>query len=354
MIIVKAAAVLLANFIMYIAFGSFFCVRKDRRWSVAVTAAVGFFAYYALFFVFCLPIMFTYRPLTLLARIWLAPCLAALAVSSALFGRLWIAKTKELTEDFAKRRSLWICVMAVTMVSVCLAVITYSFTLDAAYYVANVATNVDTDMINVYDPFTGSWQDHFELRYVFASYFANDAVICRLAGLPALVQTKTVMSATVMIIVNMLYMRICGYFFKEHRRALLMYVFMTGINFMFISLYTASNFLMMRTYEGKSVVANISVILIFIIFMELYENEDAKGLFLMLFIVCTGTATVSSTANMVIPAEVFALFVPYSIAKKKPGILAKIVLCILPELVMMLVYVLYVKGYFAVYTFPRQ
>ena len=354
MIIWKAAAVLLANFILYLAFGSFFCVRKDRDWSAAVTVAVGFFAYYALFAVFCLPIMFTYRPLSLLARVWIFPCAAITAVSAVLFGKRWIDKLKPAARGSEGKLSFMICILAVTAVCTVLAVITYSFTLDAAYYVANVATNVDTDMINVYDPFTGNWQDHFELRYVFATYFANDAVICRLTGLPALVQTKSVMSATVMIIVNMLYVHICGYFYKDHKRALLMYIGMTLMNFMFISLYTASNFLMVRTYEGKSVVANISVILVFILFLELYADEDAKGLFTKLFIVCLGTATVSSTANMVIPAEVFVLFVPYAIAKKKGSILCKLLLCIMPELLMMLIYVLYVKGYFAIYTFPRQ
>ncbi|MCR5687551.1 MAG: hypothetical protein K6G58_05980 [Lachnospiraceae bacterium] len=353
MIILKAAALLLVNFIIYMAFGSFFCVRKGQNWSAAVTAATGFFAYHALFAAFCLPVMFTYRPLSLLARIWVFPCALITLFAIVLFGRQWHEKIRKAASVFSEGRYFFMTVAAVTALAVLFAVITYSFTLDAAYYVANVATNVDTDMINVYDPFTGNWQDHFELRYVFATYFANDAVICTLTGIPALVETKTVMTAAVMIMANMLYVRICTSFFKDHKRALLMYVLMTFINYMFISLYTSSNFLMQRTYEGKSIVANISVILIFILFMELCELPDAKGLFVKLFIVCLGTATVSSTANMVIPAEVFVLFVPYAVLKKKWGMLPKLCLCILPEIAMMLIYVLYVKGYFAIYTFPR-
>ena len=110
---------------------------------------------------------------------------------------------------------------------------------------------------------------------------------------------------------------------------------------------------MTRTYEGKSVVGNISVLLIFILYMQAVYEEEQNGLFLKLFVVCLGTATVSSTANMVIPAEVCLLFIPYAILQKRLKILPKILVCILPELVMMLVYVLYVKGWFAVYTFPR-
>ncbi len=203
--ILKAAAVLLFNLIMYLAFGSLVTIRKGERWSLSVTIAVGFFAYYALFALFAFPVMLTYRPLSLLARIWIAPCAIALIASSILYARRWKEKLAETTRDISCKKSLWITLAIITILTVSLTVITYSFTLDAAYYVASVSTNVDTDMINVYDPFTGAWQDHFELRYVFATYYANDSVICSHTGLPALVQTKGVMSATVMLIVNMLY-----------------------------------------------------------------------------------------------------------------------------------------------------
>ncbi len=353
MMTVKAIIVLLINFILYASFGSFFCIRKKGSWSLPVTVAVGFFAYYALFAIVCLPVMFTYRPLSLLSSIWMIPCIILPVASAALFGRQWVQKAKDVMADIRTHKALFVTVIVITLAVTTLAVITYSFTLDAAYYVATVTTNVDTNMINVYDPFTGNWQDHFELRYVFATYYANDSVVCQLTHIPALIETKGVMSSVVMLIVNMIYAKICRFLFDDDRRALLMYILMTAVNFLFISIYTTSNFLMTRTYEGKSIVGNISVLLIFLFYMMILRDESEKGMFLKLFIVCLGTATVSSTANMVIPAEVFLLFLPLAVMKKKPGYIIKAALCIVPEIIMMLIYVLYVKGYFAIYTFPR-
>lgn len=353
MTVIKAAGVLLVNFILYLAFGSFFTVRKKEEWSVPFTVTVGFFAYYAVFALFCFPVMFTYRPLSTLAGIWIIPCVVILAVSAVLHGKSWVKKAGDIAGDISANRTFWICIGIITLLTTVAVVITYSFTLDAAYYVANVTTNVDTDMINVYDPFTGNWQDHFELRYVFATYSVNDSVICRITGLPALIQTKGVMSATVMLIVNGLYVFISRFFYEDHKRALLMFSIMTLVNCMFISIYTASNFLMTRTYEGKSIVGNVSIIAVFVIYMMLVSGKETKGLFIILFIVCLGTATVSSTANMVIPAQVFTLFAPYAVIKRKFTIIPKIAACVVPELVMMLIYVMYVKGYFAIYTFPR-
>ena len=352
MILIKPVAVFLVNFILYAAFGSFFCIKKDGRWSLTVTVTVGFFTYYALFALICLPVMFTYRPLSLLAYCWLIPCVAVPVVSLVLYGKQWLEKIRAALALFGKQKWFWIAVAAVTAVSVAVTAITYNFTLDAAYYVANVTTNVDTNMINVYDAFTGSWQDHFELRYVFATYYALDSVVCYLTGIPALIETKIVMSAVVMVIVNMLYVYVCRYFFKDSGHAFLMYVLATAVNYLFISNYTTSNFLMTRTYEGKTIVGNISLIAVFVLYMLLVSGEGTGGIFPKLFIVALGTATVSSTANMVIPAQICVLFVPYVVLHRKWGMLPKIFACILPELVMMLVYVLYVKGYFAIYTFP--
>lgn len=353
MIILKAICVLMLNFIMYMAFGSFFAVRKNIKWSATLTITVGFFAYYALFAVITLPVMFTYRPLSLLGKIWMVLCISVLVCSVVLFGKPWAAKIAEIIKDIWDNRYFWLGVCTVTVLAMVAVAITYSFTLDAAYYVANVTTNVDTNMINVYDPFTGNWQDHFELRYVFATYSVNDSVICQITKLPALVQTKVVMSSTVMIMVNSLYVMISRYFHRDLRRAFLMYILTMIVNCMFISIYTASNFLMTRTYEGKSIVGNISLIIIFVLYLLLVSDSHPKGLFIMLFVICMGTATISSTANMVIPTEVVALFAPYAFMKKKPQILVKALICILPEILMMLVYVMYVKGYYAIYTYPR-
>ena len=351
MILFKAVTAVAINFILYASFGSFVCIGKKDRWGLPITIAVGFFAYYALFALVCLPVMFTYRPLSLLAKLWLIPVIAVPLLSGIYYRRRWAGKIAGIAAGIRAHKLFWGVVCAVTVLFVMVTAVTYNFTLDAAYYVANVTTNVDTNMINVYDAFTGSWQDHFELRYVFATYYALDSAVCYLTGIPALVQTKIVMSATVCIIVNMLYVYICARMFQDFGKRAVMFILMTAVNFLFISIYTTSNFLMTRTYEGKTIVGNISIILIFVLFMLLVDGEK-NGVFLMLFVTALGTATVSSTANMVVPAEVCVLFVPYALLHKKFGMLPKILVCIMPELVMMLLYVLYVKGYYAIYTFP--
>lgn len=349
-----AVFVVIVNCILYLAMGSFVTIRRNKPWSLPVTMVVGFFTYYALFFFVCLPIMLTYRPLSLLTYVWVGVVIVALAVAVLLYGKNWLSKGKTILTIMAKDKIIWIVIAIVTIIQVILVATTYHFTLDAAYYVANVSTSVETNMINVYDPFTGAWQDHFELRYAFATYSVYDAIVCKITGLPALVVTKAVMSAMVMLLVNILYVYIARFMCKNNiRQTVIMYLAMVFVNFTFITLYTSSNFLMFRTYEGKSIVGNITIIMIFTLYMIAVRKGTDLTYFITFFMVCLGTATVSSTANMVIPAEVGILFLPYIIKHKKLSMIPKLAICILPEVVMMLMYVLYVKGYYAIYTYPR-
>lgn len=350
----KAILVIFVNLIIYFGFGSLICSDRQKEKSLPITVTVGFFAYYALFAVVCLPIMLTYRPLSLLSRIWFFFVIVIFAISAVLNAKKWINSVKSIRSEFVLSKGIFLTVIILVIVQILLVACTYNFTLDAAYYVANVSTSVDTNMINVYDPFTGAWQDHFELRYVFATYSIHDAVICQLTGIPALVETKTVMASIVMIIVNLLYVWICRFLFGDNKKQkLIMYTSMIIVNLMFITLYTPANFLMTRTYEGKAIVGNIAVVAVFVMYMITVRYGMGIKEWLMLFVICLGTTTVSSTANMLIPAQLCVLFGPYILKNKQFKMIPRIIICMIPSVVMMMVYVLYVKGFFAIYTYPR-
>jgi len=352
--IIAAILMIIVNLILYLAFGSLVMVRKNKAWSLPITMVVGFFLYYGLFALCAMPVMLTYRPLSLLSALWCAVTGLVLLLSVILGLKSWKAKLITVWKTVTEDKTTYIIIGLLIIAQILLVSVTYNFTLDAAYYVANVSTSVDTNMINVYDPFTGAWQDHFELRYVFATYSINDAVICQITKIPALVETKTVMSSVVVIITNVLYLYIVRFMCQDKKgQKAVMFAAMCFVNMTFITLYTSSNFLFTRSYEGKAIVGNIAVIAVFVIYMRAVREGMNKNIFLELFFICFGTATVSSTANMLIPCEVCVLFIPYIIIHKDYKNIWKYILCIMPEIIMMLMYVLYVKGYFAIYTYPR-
>ncbi|HAG70292.1 MAG TPA: hypothetical protein DCL38_10030 [Lachnospiraceae bacterium] len=386
----------IGNLILYLIFGSVvLCKRKgpeegSRGASVPIRLIVGFFAYYTVFFLVCVPVMKFYRPLSLLAHIWLC-VVTAMGITALLLNFRALKKVPAVMAralEWIKQNPLILAGFVILIgVQIVLVSCTYNFTLDAAYYVAGVSTNVETDMINVYDPFTGAWQDHFEMRYFFATYSVQDAVVCFLTGISPLILTKSVMAVVIIILTNLVYGLIAGELVRtgitgtkaaapgdeapaltqaeqkegSKREALLILAVMTVIFFInvtFNTIYTSSVFLMTRTYEGKAIVGNLAVMAVFYMFIRMNEAAPSAVCtltrpWLSVFLICFGASTISSTANMLMPVELTVLFLPLIIRTGRYRWLPKYVLCVIPGLALALSFVLYVKGYFVFYTYPR-
>ncbi|MCR5421752.1 MAG: hypothetical protein K6E98_12205 [Lachnospiraceae bacterium] len=352
----------ICNFILYLSFGSLLTLpvgkkKCDNQYPLSLKIIVGFFFYYFVFFFVCILPMKNYRPLSMLTKIWVPLALGIVLLSSALNFREWIARKKVIITYIKEHKlSAFILVLLIGLYVISVSIF-YNFTLDAAYYVANVATSVETDMMNVYDPFTGAWQDHYEMRYFFATYQMQDAVVCQFTGIPALIYTKTIMSITIIILTNMVYLLIAGELFKDSDKKEIKTVIMMAmifvVNMTFITIYTSSLFLMTRTYEGKAIIGNLALVSLFYFFIRMNDDNLKLRPWIIIFILCFGSATISSSANMLIPVELTILFLPMIIGKKQWKSLPGYVLCVIPGLAFSLIYILYVKGYFVWYTFPK-
>ena len=374
----------ICNLIIYLAFGSLLTGRKDTKCPLLLSVIAGFFFYYFVFFFFCVPPMKYYRPLSMLTKMWVPFVAAVVIFSTILNGRKWVSWFKNAMLYVKKHPLVTVFMLLLIGAQIVLVSCTYNFTLDAAYYVANVATSVETDMMNVYDPFTGAWQDHYEMRYFFATYSIQDSVVCQLTGIPALIWTKSVMAVTIILLTNMVYLMIAreliiyrngrdevkagedsanedrtgtDHSMGSSKNGELAVVIMTAlmfvINLTFITIYTSSLFLMTRTYEGKAIVGNLAIMTVFYLFIRMNDDSIKTRPWLITFIVCFGAATISSSANMLLPVELTVLFLPMIVRKKAWKMLPKYISCVIPGMVFSLIFVLYVKGYFVFYTFPK-
>lgn len=352
--IVKGLLAIPINLIIFYLFGALILHRKNKPRREGLSLIVGFFAYYILFFVVCFPFMIKYRPLSWLIKAWVPIASVILVASILINAKSTMVAARKLINAAKNNKIAALVIVCVVVLQIVIVTCSYNFTLDAAYYVSNVTTSLETNMINVYDPFTGMWQDHYEVRYLFATYSINDAVMCSLWGIPALIQTKLTMSGVVIILVNVLYIMIAKCLFSENVFGVtVMTVMIFFVNVMFYTIFTSSLFLLTRTYEGKTVVGNLSILTIFYIFMLLINDEEMTYPWLSMFLISLGSMTISSSGNMLIPAELSILFVPYMIVKRTLRPAIKYIMCVLPGVAMVLVYILYVKGVFVFYTYPR-
>ena len=350
----EAVLMTCVNFIIYFAFGSLITSRfKETRLSATISILTGFFLYYCLFDIPCLIIMLHWRPLSWLAYCWGIMVPLIVIISAIINRKAWAKCFSELLTFIREKPFISIAGIMIVAVQTALILHAYEFTLDAAYYVANVTTSLETNTMNIYNPYTGDWQNHFEMRYLFATYPMEEAAMCYLTGIHPLIWTKTIMAGTSLILSNIIYYRIGRELFKdEGAKTLLMLFFAAVVNFFYISTFTSSEFLLTRSYEGKTLVGNIVLPMIILLFMKIREDIKGKRYWWLLALVCLSSTILSNSSDMLVPAAAGVLMIPFAIKKKSAGVFVKYLLCVSPCLFMLIAYVLYVKGVFVFYTYP--
>ncbi len=354
-VLITSCLAVLLNLFLYFIFGSLITgALNGRRLSATVSVIIGFFLYYILFDITCIPVMLLYRPLSLLSKIWAGEVVLITAIAAILNRNKWVVLAKEIWAFIVKHRGFVIFALLLTVIEAVLIIRCYQFTYDAAYYVGTASTSLFTDSIKIYDPYTGMWQDHFEMRYFLSNYAVNDAVFCYLLNIRPLVWTKTIMEGTVIVLVNLVCYRLGSALFKGDIKKTGVFLFFSVFTcFFYSTIYTSQEFLITRTYEGKTVLGAFVLPLILLVYIKLLQDHKDSLLWITLLLIALGSLVLSNSAGMLIPGALAIYMVPLSLIKKDPKVLLKTGLICLPCLSAVVMYVLYVKGYFVVYTMPR-
>lgn len=345
----------ICNFMIYFAFGSLITGRfKKHRFSGTVSVITGFFLYYVLFEAVCIPLILLYRPLHLLTSIWAGIVVILVILSGVLNRKKWQELFSETVRFLQNNRVFCIVMLLILLAEAFVIIYCYQFTLDASYYVGTASTSLVTDSLKIYSPYTGMWQDHFEMRYFFANYAINDSVMCKLTGIHPLIWTKTIMEAVVIILDFMVLYRLGRALFKDDLKKTGVFIFFASLlSFFYSTIYTAQEFFITRTYEGKTILGSVVLPLILLVYIKLLEDHRDLLLWLLLLLMSIGSIVLSNSASMLFPAALSVFMLPLLIIKKDPGIILRSAVVMIAPVLSVITYILYVKGYFVIYTMPR-
>ncbi len=298
--------------------------------------------------------MLRWRPLHVLTKIWGAVVIVVCVAGMIRVSKLCKPKI-EMTAGQIKRNVLPFAGMAcIILIFAAVVIANYQFTLDASFYVGNVTTALQTDTVNMYDPFTGDWLDHYEMRYFFATYPMNDAVMCSIFHIHPLLWCKITMSATAILLTFMVLFMIGRQIFAgDYTRICLFMLFAAVADFFMITIYTTATFLTTRNYEGKCLLANVVLPGMLYIYTELLEDVKSRRAWALLLLLALGSPVLSSTSNMLVPAMTGVTILPLAWLKKDRTVIIKSLVCMLPGLILTLIYILYVKNIIVFYTYPR-
>jgi len=343
---VKAAVVIIVYFALFYLFGRLvLSFRGKEKPSVPFAILMGFFAYYSLFQLVTLPLMFTLQPLSLLTGVW-SVIVVVVTVVTLFRLRKTTAVQAETIAAYSVRDLFWKGVQAlVVLVHTAVTSVMYFSYWDATFYIGTVSFSVYHNAINTYDPLTGRLLDGFDLKHCLATYHMHDAVVCQLLDIHPLIETKTIMVIVITILVNLAYYCLARKLFKQNEFGVaLMMGFCFLLNLCSYSLYTSSSFLMFRTYEGKAITGSLVTAVLFYLFLRLYEDPRSYWEWGLLTLVSWGAMAVSASAMMLVPTAIMAFAVVLWFRNREWKIFVRAGISMLPCLLSMAIYFLYRVG----------
>lgn len=194
----------------------------------------------------------------------------------------------------------WILFASLVLFQIVMSILISTPDGDDAYYVAHAVIADQTDTMYLKNAYTGA-DGILDARHVLAPFPMFIALLARRSGMHATAVAHTVLPPALIILTYLIYYKISTILFpdqEKNKRSVFM-VIMAGIQlFGNYSIYTNETFFITRTWQGKSVLANIAIPAAFYILLricartekertddELQYGTNLVGLFLALFAV---------------------------------------------------------------------
>lgn len=335
---------------LFVVFGFLGNRLVKRESTLMENLVLGFFAYFAMFQFLAFPLILLKQHLSLLAGLWLAVISVVLFVSFVMLYKEIKGKRKLEKKNMEKKTLSCYAAMAVVVAFFCyFSAIQNYWGWDTAFYIGTVSTTVDTDTMYLIDGENGGTERVLQLRYAMSSFYMNSAVFCKITGISAVSFQKYVMGTLCVVLYFSLVYLVGQALFQKNIMKTAGFLCAAGaLNLFFVSEYTTSQFLIFRAYEAKAYCANVVVSAILWILLLLHKDIQNKGNWWALFLVVLASVPVSMSAILIVPAMVGIAVAAESIVNKNYEVLIRGILCMLPNVVYLVLYLLFTLGIFVI------
>ena len=175
---------------------------------------------------------------------------------------------------------MWLLFGVLLLLQLVLAVVLAYEEGDDAYYVAISTITVDSDEMYMKLPYTGETTE-VDIRHGLAPFPIWIAYLARVTGIPAVTMAQIILPLVLIMMTYGIYYLIGDALFKNRRIYLPLFLIMIEMIVLFggYSTYSAENFLLVRTAQGKAVLSNIVIpFMLFLLLHMLEALEKGKGI----------------------------------------------------------------------------
>ena len=324
---------------------------KENR-SIGMTYISGFLMLLAAFQLAVVPIVFLDpRGFDVVEKVFsvIVTVFTGFGIAQAL--HLWRAEGGIFQENNKRNKKKtakvqWGMVILLIGFQVVMAITHASFDGDDAYYVVQSVIADETESLYRILPYTGRSTD-LDMRHAMAVFPLWIAYIARMTGIHAAIMSHTVLPVFLIPLTYLIYYEIGKKLFKEKEEHLLSYMIFVCMLHIFgnVSIYNNATFLLMRTWQGKSMLANVVIPGIFMVLLWLFDGEPEKrgkrsGMWLLLLLLNIVAAMMSTASVFLNTLLIVIMAIVLSIQEKNIKILFQMAGCCIPCAIYGLLYVI--------------
>lgn len=208
---------------------------------------------------------------------------------------------------------------------------------DDAYYVVQSVLADQTGVLNRIRPYTGLSTD-LDIRHALAALPLWEAYVARMTGIHAAIVAHTLLPLVIIPLTYLCYFQIGRKLLGAANAKLP--IFMTLVSIMQIwgntSIYTNATFFLMRTWQGKSILANLVLLVLIWLLLEIFDEKTAgsrTGYWGLLAVTNIVASMMTSMGAFLAAVFLGIVGLAAAVRQKKPGILIKLAACCIPNVV---------------------
>jgi len=144
---------------------------------------------------------------------------------------------------------------------------------DDAFYVAVSSITAESDTMYMILPYTG-FATGLDARHGLAPFPIWISFLTRVSGIPAVTMAQIIVPIVLIVMAYAIYYLIGSRLLANSKSMLPLFMIFVAIIILFggYSVYSAENFLLVRTAQGKAVIANIIIPFLFLLFLYMLER----------------------------------------------------------------------------------
>ena len=239
---------------------------------------------------------------------------------------------------------LWLLFMGLIGFQLYMAVTRTSFDGDDAYYVVQSLAAQQSDAMYRNQPYTGR-SSPLDLRHALAVFPMWVAFVAVKANMHATIVSHVVMTLVLIPFSYFIYYEIAKALFASQKENIPVFMIIMSLFQLFgnVSIYTNETFFLTRTWQGKSVAANVVIPMMFLLLLWIFNGDERKngqdvGLWIMLVCLNMTAGVSSSLAVFLLAILLGAAAVCLMIVERDWKIPVKLGLTCIPNLIYVMLY----------------